>query len=141
LLVKTLDIIEDGGITPTKQNGNQTCARILTKEDGLIDWSKSAEKITFLIRGLYPWPCAYTFINGERVKIIKAQAVLGQGEQGKVIKQDEQGFYIGTSLGLISIIELQPAGKSIMSYKAFLKGRLIKVGDSLMVGNDTHSRG
>ncbi|MBF0540846.1 MAG: methionyl-tRNA formyltransferase [Nitrospirae bacterium] len=136
LLIKTLDLLQADNITPIEQTGNQTYARILTKQDGLIDWSKTADELSYLVRGLYPWPCAYTFINGERVKIIKAESVEygGSGEAGKIINEDDKGFFIGTASGLLSIIELQPAGKSPMSYKAFLKGRLNKTGDHLYVG-------
>jgi methionyl-tRNA formyltransferase len=134
LLIKTLDLIQDEKIEPVKQIGEPSYARILKKEDGLIDWSETSEHLSCLVRGLYPWPCAYTFINDERVKIIKAEPVSEQGQPGRIIRQDNQGLIIGAGSGSLSILELQPAGKSPMSYKAFLKGRLNNKGDQLYVG-------
>lgn len=123
LLIKTLDMLEDGDIIPKEQSLHYSYARSLIKEDGLIDWSKTAQQISCAIKGMYPWPCAYTFINGERIKIIEAVPVDGKGGIGEIISQNDVGLIIGTKIGLLSILKLQPAGKTIMSFKAFLKGR------------------
>ncbi len=124
ILIETIDRIKKGDIISIPQLGSPTYARPLNKEDSLIVWSKTAKEIYNLIRGIYPSPGAYTFINGERVKITKASYVVGKEDIGKVVKQDDSGFFIGTSDGVLSILELQPAGKKPMSYKSFLHGRV-----------------
>ncbi len=123
VLLETLEAIEKNEIHPSKQKGTTSYARPLKKEDGLVDWSKSARDVYNFIRGLYPWPCAYTFINGERVKIIKALPVEGKGVAGRIIIDEGKNLLIGTSNGLLSIIELQPEGKKPMTSRAYLSGR------------------
>lgn len=74
---------------------------------------------------MFPWPCAYCYLNKERIKITKVKALEGYGIAGRVEKSDEE-LLVGTGKGLISVIELQPEGKKLMSGKEFLMGRRLK---------------
>lgn len=127
LLIKTLQGIVKGKVSPIPQTGTPTLAPPLKKEDGLIDWSKTAKALHNFIRGMYPWPCAYCYLNRERIKIIKAKFLNGFGLPRRIEKAEDE-IIVGTGKGLISICELQPEGKKIMSAKAFLQGRRLKEG-------------
>ena len=127
VLVKTLQGIEQGTLTPSPQVGTPSFAPPLKKEDGVIDWSKTARAVQNFIRGMYPWPCAYCYLNGERIKIIKAIVLEGSGQPRRIQKAGNE-LIVGTGNGLISILELQPEGKKIMAAKAFLQGRRLKEG-------------
>jgi len=128
LLMKTIRGLKNGSVRPVPQEGIPSYAPTLRKEDGKIDWSKSAKEIFNLIRGLYSWPCAYCYLNKERIKIIRAKALDGSGFPGRVERANKGEFVIGTGKGLISIIELQPEGKTIMSAVSFLQGRRVEEG-------------
>lgn len=128
LLIKTIRGLKDGSVKPAPQKGIPTYAPPLKKEDGKIDWSKSAKEIFNLIRGLYPWPCAYCYLNKERIKIIRVKALDGSGFPGRIERTKKGEFVIGTGKGLISIIELQPEGKRTMSAVSFLQGRRLEEG-------------
>src|SRR5699024_6841671 len=77
LLVETLEELEAGTVVPEKQPEESTTeyARMIKKEDGKIDWSRNAAEIERLIRGMNPWPSAYTKLNGKTVKIWKARVM------------------------------------------------------------------
>jgi methionyl-tRNA formyltransferase len=129
LLVKTIQEIKQGTVTPTPQSGIPTYAPPLKKEDGKINWACTAEEIFNFVRGMYPWPCAYCILNKERIKIIRVTA-LGEGS-GKAGRIEETGdkLLVGTAQGLISVLELQPEGKRNMSARDFMQGRRLKTGD------------
>lgn len=127
LLIKAIKKIEEGSIERLPQVGTPSYAPPLKKEDGLIDWSKPASEIFNFVRGMYPWPCAYCYLNKERIKIIKVKIIEGMGTPGRIERVDRD-FIVGTGRGLISIIELQPEGKRIMAAKDFLRGRRLKEG-------------
>jgi methionyl-tRNA formyltransferase len=127
VLLKTLHGIEQGTLSPSPQVGTPSFAPSLKKEDGIIDWSKTARALHNFIRGMFPWPCAYCYLNGERIKITKATVLEGSGQPRRIQKAGDE-LIVGTGDGLISILELQPEGKKIMSAKAFLHGRRLKEG-------------
>ncbi|TAL23882.1 MAG: methionyl-tRNA formyltransferase [Nitrospirae bacterium] len=128
LLVKTIKGIKGGSIKPRPQTGEASYAPVIRKEDGLVDWTKSAVDLFNFVRGMYPWPCAYCYLNKERIKIIKAEALDGEGKPGRIERAQKDGLIIGTGKGLISITALQPEGKKVMPAEAFLHGRNIKEG-------------
>jgi len=110
--VKTLPAYLDGKIKPKPQDESRAAyTEILTRQDGKIDWSESAEKIRRKIRAFRPWPGAWTELNGRRVKIIKAEAV-----------KNRQPGAVKTGGGFLVLKEVQPAGKKIMSGEEFLRG-------------------
>ncbi len=128
LLLSTLKGLKIGNIRPKHQTGNASYAPLLKKTDGLIHWSNSAEAITNFIKGMNPWPGAYGFLEGERVKILKAATVYENGEAGVVDRIDKDHLIVGTGKGKLSILEIQPAGKGVMTVTAYLQGRRIKEG-------------
>lgn len=127
LLIRTIKGIRSGYIKPIPQKGTPSYAPPLKKEDGRLNWSKTATEIFNFVRGMYPWPCAYCYLNKERIKITRVKMLEGSGIPRRVEKTSEE-LIVGTGEGLISIIELQPEGKIPMSAKAFLQGRRLKEG-------------
>lgn len=127
LLIRTMKGIRSGYIKPIPQKGTPGYAPPLKKEDGRLNWSKTATEIFNFVRGMYPWPCAYCYLNKERIKITRVKMLEGSGIPRRVEKTGEE-LIVGTGEGLISIIELQPEGKIPMSAKAFLQGRRLKEG-------------
>ncbi len=128
LLITTLQCLENGEVKPLPQAGEASYAPILKKDDGLIDWSKSAEELCSFISGMNPWPGAYGFLEKERIKIFKAVHEEGNGEAGIICKSGKDQLLIGTGNGRLSILEIQPAGKPVMPVKAYLQGRRLREG-------------
>lgn len=128
LLLKTIKGIKEDSIKPGPQTGEASYAPVIKKEDGLLNWSKTAIELFNFVRGMYPWPCAYCYLSKERIKIIKVSAFDGQGKPGRIERALKDELVVGTAKGLISIIALQPEGKKVMSAEAFLHGRNIKEG-------------
>lgn len=126
LLMKTIKGIKDGSLKPVPQGGAPSYAPPLKKEDGRIDWSKSATEIFNFVRGMYPWPCAYCYFKKERIKITRVKVLEGSGMPRRVEKASKDELIVGTGEGLISILELQPEGKKSMPATAFLQGRGLK---------------
>ena len=132
LLVKTLDGLEKGTIIPVKQGVGATHAAKLDKQTGLIDFSKSAVEIERLIRGLNPWPSAYTGLNGKTIKIWKASVDKdGKAGAGEIYSVDKNSFSVGTAEGGLVITEVQLEGKKRMSVHDFLLGTNIETGTIL----------
>lgn len=133
LLLETLAGLRKGSVTPLPQSGESSYAPLLRKEDGIIDWSMSAEAISNRVRGLFPWPCAYTYYRGKMIKVLKARRLEGSGSPGEVLHKDKEALIIGTSEGLIRILELQAEGGKPMETGPFLQGvgRSIEEGEKL----------
>ena len=128
LIVCALDKIERGEITPIKQDHSKaTHVKMLRKEDGVIDFSKPAIEIKNLIRGLNPWPIAFTRYEDKTLKIFKAKVVEGSGVAGEVLSSDKT-IIVATGDKALEIEELQLEGSKRMSAKEFLLGRKIPVG-------------
>ncbi|MBI5196431.1 MAG: methionyl-tRNA formyltransferase [Nitrospirae bacterium] len=128
ILIKTLAGLEQKAIKPVPQYGDASYAPTLKKTNGLILWSKPARELCNFIRGMNPWPGAYSFLGGKRVKILKAAALDGTGASGLVIKAAQNELTVGAGEGLVSILEVQPEGRPVMSISAFLQGRKISEG-------------
>ena len=131
LLLSTLDKIEDGTIVRTKQDDSQSCyAKMLTKNMGKIDFSKSAVVLERQIRGLNPWPSAYCTLDGKTMKIWSAQIEDGDfcDTPGLVVSTDKRGIRVQTGQGILCIKELQLEGKKRMDADAFLRGYPMKDG-------------
>lgn len=134
ICIKTLSLLEKGALTPVKQGESPTdYARMLDKSMGSIDWSASAVSIERLIRGLNPWPSAYTQWNGKVMKLWQAEVLAGgtDAEPGAVVHVEKDGFTVQTGDGLLKITELQLSGKKRMDAEAFLRGYPIKTGEIL----------
>lgn len=128
ILIQTLEGMKEGNLKPKHQVGDVSYARSLRKTDGLIKWSRSAKELCNLIRGMNPWPSAYSFLGNERIKILKARHINGGGEIGVITDIAVDAILVGTGKGLLAILEIQPAGKTVMSVKSFLQGRKITKG-------------
>ncbi len=131
LLLHTLKGLEEDRIVPVKQPEESTTpyAVMLTKDTGLIDFTKSAVSIERLIRGLDPWPSAWTYLNGKKLKIWKARVeesvhtdAAEAAPCGTVVKVSRDALYVQTGEGILVIENLQLEGKKRMDTAAFLRG-------------------
>ena len=136
LIIVTLNKLIDGTITRKKQDDSKSCyAKMLSKELGLVDFTKSAEELERLIRGLIPWPCAYTYIDGKSVKLYKAEVFDNNdkpGKPGEIIEVTKKFFSIACGEKALRIRSLQPEGKKQMDTASYLNGNKLEVG--MMVG-------
>ena len=124
-LEETLQQLCAGTLVAEKQNDELSCyAPMMKKEDGLIDWQRSANDIHNQVRGLDPWPGAYTSLDGEVLKVA-ATAVAGDifGEPGTILSADKTGVCIACGEGALVVGELQLPGKKRLSAMNFLSGR------------------
>src|SRR4051812_6111691 len=135
LLSETLPLLLAGRLTPKPQNeAEATFATNIKREQEKINWEKTGEEIYNHIRGLNPWPVAFTTLEGQVVKIWRAMKEAGQSGEvpGTVLKVDTDSFTVSTGNDTaIKIIELQPSGKSKMLCEQFLRGSKISVGTRL----------
>lgn len=137
LIVEVLPKIEAGELTPVVQKEELvTYAGKITKDMGNIDFAKSAVTIERLIRGLNPWPSAFTHYKGKILKIWEADVVseCANAENpvpGTVIAMDKESFTLATGEGALRIRSLQPEGKKRMSCAEFMRGYEVKVGEAL----------
>ena len=135
LLVKTLANIEAGTITRTPQPevSPTPYAKMIKKQMGQIDWDEEAVVTTRLVRGLNPWPSAYTSIGGKTLKVW--QALLSEEDSGyqagTIVRIDSSTIWVQTGKWLLGIAELQLEGKKRMKAEDFLRGYDLKVGDRL----------
>ncbi len=129
---ETLRQLCAGTLKAVKQDDAETCyASMMKKEDGLIDWSLPAGQIHNLVRGLDPWPAAYSSLGGETLKISRTSVEAGTGEAGSVFSADETGVRIACGEGVLRIGELQLPGKRKMQAADFLRGHSLPVGSQL----------
>ena len=133
-ILETLDELEKGNLTPTKQGESPTAyAKMLTKAMGLIDFTRPAKELDCFVRGMDPWPSAYTLLSGKTLKLWKVRAVEGGGKAGSVIEIGKESFTIACGEGAIEVIEVQLEGKKRMSAGDFLKGSTLNIGQELGV--------
>ncbi len=132
LLLETLEYIVKGSVLPKEQEHDRaTYASPLKREEEIISWEDSAMNIFNQIRGMNPWPGAYTFIKGKRLKIWGSRVVQKEGsfKPGEVLEINKEGFKIGTGKGILLVTELQLSGSRKMSAADFLKGSKLEKGD------------
>lgn len=137
LCVQTIAHLEEGSVKAVSQDGSlASYTGKITKEMGKIDWQEPADVIERKVRGLNPWPGAYTKLNGKTLKIWKT-AVCTDGPRdnnasaGAVILADKMHLVIQTGAGKLSLQELQLEGKKRMQVDAFLRGCKVKEGTIL----------
>ena len=143
LLVSTLKKWMAGTIEAKVQNESEaTLAPILKKEDGLLDWNQSATTLANRIRGLSPWPGSYTFVEGERWGIWKAQVQEhdrnsslpskdSPSAPGTIIGVTKQGIQVQTGHGVLRLQDIQPANKKRMAVADYLAGHRLEIGTCL----------
>lgn len=130
LCTDTIRRLEEKTVTYEKQEHEKaTYAKMLKKQSGSIDWTKSAVEIERLIRGLNPWPSAYSYLNGKMLKIWKAS--VGQdlkGLQPGMLAVSAKKLEVQTKKGSLLLEEVQLEGKKRMSVEDFLRGYSIEQG-------------
>lgn len=135
LLVKTLEGLEKGTITRIPQDSEKSSyAKMLDKSAGKIDFNRSAHSVECLIRGLNPWPSAYTFYKGKTLKIWDADVVSGDFSEfspGQIVSVSKKDFVVRCGQDALSVKELQVEGKKRMDTASFLAGTRITVGEEL----------
>lgn len=131
LIVETLPLIERGGITPVRQDERLAShVKMMDKSMGKIDWTQDAPCIERLVRGLNPWPSAYTFCQGKCVKIWSSDALADsqEAQPGMIVAVAKDSFDVACGKGVLRIYELQLEGKKRMDVKSFLPGNQWKTG-------------
>ena len=129
LLAETIDLAAAGRLAPEKQDDALTCyAPMLKKEDGLIDWGKDAPGIKNLVRGMTPWPGAYSSLDDKLLKLFRVQCASGSGTPGEVLAAGRDGIEVACGEGSIIINELQLEGKKRLAAAEFLAGCKLEPG-------------
>ena len=136
LLLTVLDQMAAGTAREEPQDDSQaTYAPRLTKEEGLVDWSQSASAIHNRVRGLYPWPHAYTYLHGKRLILLRTSARLAGREAppynhgGTILEVTPDAIRVATGDGELAILDVQPEGKRAMRVHEFVPGHKVVAGD------------
>lgn len=123
MIEETLEGLQNKTLTPQKQCEDGVCmANKLTKEECLIDWTKTNIEIHNLIRGICRCPSAYFLFNEKIIKVIESKAVDGSGEVGKIVNHSKEGVDIACGKGLLRLIKVKPEGKGEMFAKDWYNG-------------------
>ena len=126
LLVEIADGLAEGSVAETPQDEDAaTYAPRLTKDDGAIDWSWPAARIHDLIRGLHPWPHAFSFLDGRRFILIASAAdglTASSDAPGTIVESEGDRLVVATGNGALRLLQIQPEGKRSMSVRDFLAG-------------------
>lgn len=138
-LLEVIASMEAGTAQATAQDHTRaTHARMLEKTDGAIVFSQSASAVASRIRGVDPWPGAYATLRGQPVKLFRARAdgdattdSASKAEPGTVVAIDKRGIHVACGEGVVTIVEIQAAGRKRMAAAQFAAGRGIAVGDVL----------
>jgi methionyl-tRNA formyltransferase len=131
LLVEVVDGLSAGPVNEEPQDDRlATYAHRLTKEDGLIDWTQPAQVVHDLVRGMQPWPNAYSFLNGQRLILLRSSvdAASYTAAPGTVLLARSQDLLIAAGRGAIRVQELQPEGRRPMGVAPFLAGHAVTPG-------------
>jgi methionyl-tRNA formyltransferase len=140
LLSETVPKLLNGELTPIKQNDEEaTFAWNIKREQEKIDWSKAGAEIYNHVRGMNPWPVAYSTLNGSVLKIWKTEKLKlsDKAEPGTILSVEEDGFVVasGDQIG-IKVTELQPAGKKRMDAGQFLRGAGSQIEAGMKLGEN-----
>ncbi|MGP1939143.1 MAG: methionyl-tRNA formyltransferase [Arsenophonus sp. ET-DL9-MAG3] len=125
-LIHTLDLLTSGQIKPEKQNDRFAIyAKKISKNEALIDWILSAERIERCIRAFNPWPLSYFIFSNQLIKILHANVIYHKinSTPGTILNVNKTGIKIATGEGILNILKIQPAGKKIMLTGDFLNSR------------------
>src|SRR5260370_1388032 len=135
LLVATTNALAEGraGAVP-QDEARATYAHRLTKDDGIIDWSRTAEDIHNQIRGLHPWPHAFTFLRGHRVilhRSARSSPASAADAPGTLLEAGGDRLVVATGAGRLQLLVIQAEGKRPMAAREFLAGHPLAQGDRL----------
>ncbi len=134
LLIETIARLKAGTLRPQAQDHAQaTMAPLLKKEDGLLDWTTSAAALRNRIRGLSPWPGAFTYLEGSRWTIWRAAigTDLCSDPPGTIIGVTKRAIQVATGQGILDLLEMQPANAKRLSVDQYLAGHRLKAGSRL----------
>jgi methionyl-tRNA formyltransferase len=133
LLIKTLKAIETNVASIPQDHTKATYAPLLKKKEGHIDWKMPAENLDAFIRGMSPWPGAFTFHGNKLLKIFKAspEAIDSNENPGTVVKRFSDELIVATGKGALSIMEIQGASGKRLLIQDFLRGNKILPGTVL----------
>lgn len=130
LIVETLSLLEQGSLTPKKQDDSlATHTSKIDKSYCPIDFSKTAQEVHNQVRGLNPWPVATTKIDGKNIKVYSTRLCSKSAQAGTIISV--KPLIVACGEGSVEICELQPEGKKRMSSQAFLAGHKLNAGDKI----------
>jgi methionyl-tRNA formyltransferase len=129
LMVRTLAALERGSIEAQPQTGEPIYAKKILKEEARIDWTKSSREIDCHIRGLSPFPGAWTEANGERLKILYGEPAKGSGAPGEVL---DDTLTIACGDGALKLTRMQRAGRAPMNAEDLLRGFQLPRGTKLV---------
>lgn len=126
LLIETIQSIENGTVSREKQDDSLSCyAKMLNNDNCRIDWTKSAQEIHDLVRGLNSWPIAYTTLNGKKFKIWQTKIIdtdtTGK-TPGQIIDLTKKGIIVATGNGTIELLQIQPPNKAKMPASSYING-------------------
>lgn len=134
-LLRTLRALEDGTLVRTPQNEAEASYQpMLTREMGEMDWSRSAQQLHDQVRGLYPWPGAYTTMDGGVLKVwvSRISDMKTDAAPGAVVKADaKEGLFVACGTGVLQIVELQAPGSKRMNARDYLRGKPMQTGTVL----------
>ena len=126
LLIETIQFIENGTVSREKQDDSLSCyAKMLNNDNCRIDWTKSAQEIHDLVRGLNSWPIAYTTLNGKKFKIWQTKIVDADTTgktPGQIIDLTKKGIIVATGNGAIELLQIQPPNKAKMPASSYING-------------------
>jgi methionyl-tRNA formyltransferase len=132
-LVAAIDAMSEGSASETPQNeADATYAHKIEKADGIVDWSRSAREIHNQIRGLHPWPHAFSDLQGERIILLRSDVERDlpgmRAAPGTVLDAHSDQFRVQTGNGVLRLLALQREGRRPLSAREFLAGRRIEPG-------------
>ncbi len=136
LVLEAIRLIEEGRADRVKQDDSKaTYVKTIDKSEGNIDFTLGARQIERQIRGLNPWPSAFTFLDGKNLKVWEADVVLEKQDlnglehvPGEIVDISEDSILVKTGEGYIKLLEIQLAGKKRMRASDFLRGNQVEVG-------------
>ncbi len=131
LIIEAIELIsKDKAIYTPQDHKKSTYAPLLTKELGKINWEKPPKDIVRLVKGLKPWPMAYTLYKGDQVKIHESASLIKEHDEplGKIVKVSKDEIWVAAKGGYLIIKKLQFPGKKMMDVKTYLMGNQIEEG-------------
>jgi len=132
LLRDTLPAYLRGELVPQPQDDAYTTyAPQISKDEGRLDWTRSADELERLVRAFTPWPGTFTTWQGKQLKIHRAALAQGQADMGQVVALDDGGCAVGTAQGLLRLLEVQLEGKKRLPISEFLRGQADFIGRQL----------
>ncbi|WP_170756076.1 methionyl-tRNA formyltransferase [Ruegeria lacuscaerulensis] len=130
MIVETLDTLSDLAPEPQPEDGVTYAAKI-DKSEARVDWTRPAVEVDRQIRGLSPFPGAWTEIGGERIKLLASRLAVGQGQPGELL---DDTLRVACGDGAIDLLRLQRAGKAAQDAATFLRGWPVAAGTNLTLG-------